>query len=253
MPDDEKKNEPTPDEATAEPAAAARRRRSLRPPSRRRTSSAPRPSPRASTRIGEETEIDRIAREEEQKLLERKKGKKGKKGGLEAAASKRLAKIGEGKVKRPSVDGGRRASTPDADPLLERTARAHASGSGSTGRRSAAWSSWGCSGSAASSAAPTGRRSTRPTPRRSSRRRSPTSTGTSRTRPTTRTTRRSPRELYPTFKTVGDAPRRRARQVPRGRDEVRRAPARRSSRAWPRRGCCSTRATRRARSRRTTT
>ena len=52
----------------------------------------------------------------------RKKGKKGKKGGLEAAASKRLAKIGEVKVKRPS-SMATDAVTPDADPLLERTAR----------------------------------------------------------------------------------------------------------------------------------
>src|SRR5271168_5315512 len=39
--------------------------------------------------IGEETDLDRIAREEEQKLAERRGGKKGKRG-LEAAASKRL-------------------------------------------------------------------------------------------------------------------------------------------------------------------
>ena len=71
--------------------------------------------------LGEEDAIDRLAREEEQKLLERRKGKKGKKG-LEAAASKRLAKIGEIKVKRPSAvaDG----IAPEADPLLERTAKA---------------------------------------------------------------------------------------------------------------------------------
>jgi hypothetical protein len=72
--------------------------------------------------IGEEDEADRIARQEEQKLLERKKGKKGKKG-LESAASKRLAKIGEAKVKRPGALGDADV-TPDADPLLERIARA---------------------------------------------------------------------------------------------------------------------------------
>jgi hypothetical protein len=71
-------------------------------------------------KLGEETDLDRLAREEEQKLLERKKGKKGKKG-LEAAASKRLAKIGEVKVKRPSAIAD--AVAPDADPLLERAAR----------------------------------------------------------------------------------------------------------------------------------
>jgi hypothetical protein len=69
--------------------------------------------------IGEETEIERVAREEEHKLLERKKAKRAKKG-LEAAASKRLARIGEGKVKRPSATLG---ASPDADPLLERAAR----------------------------------------------------------------------------------------------------------------------------------
>ncbi len=71
-------------------------------------------------RIGEETELDRVSREEEKKLFDRKRTLK--KGGLEAAASKRLAKIGEGKVKRPSaaVDG----MVPEADPLLERAARA---------------------------------------------------------------------------------------------------------------------------------
>jgi hypothetical protein len=70
--------------------------------------------------MGEETDLERIAREEEKKLQERKKGKKGKRG-LEAAASKRLSKIGEGKVKRPSALAD--AAGPDADPLLDRTVR----------------------------------------------------------------------------------------------------------------------------------
>jgi hypothetical protein len=73
-------------------------------------------------RIGEETDLDRIAREEEKKLLERKKAQK-KKGGLEAAASKRLAKIGEGKVKRPTALGD--AVTPDADPLIAQVQKAN--------------------------------------------------------------------------------------------------------------------------------
>jgi hypothetical protein len=73
--------------------------------------------------IGEEEEVDRIARQEEQKLLERKKGKKGGKKGLASAASKRLEKIGEIKVKRPGALGDADV-TPDADPLLERAARA---------------------------------------------------------------------------------------------------------------------------------
>jgi hypothetical protein len=71
-------------------------------------------------RIGEESDLDRIAREEEKKLHERKKTQKKK--GLEAAASKRLSKIGEGKVKRPSALD--RGLVPEADPLLQRAARA---------------------------------------------------------------------------------------------------------------------------------
>jgi hypothetical protein len=71
-------------------------------------------------RIGEESDLDRVAREEEKKLHERKRTQKKK--GLEAAASKRLSKIGEGKVKRPSaLDKG---LVPEADPILERAARA---------------------------------------------------------------------------------------------------------------------------------
>jgi hypothetical protein len=74
-------------------------------------------------RIGDETELDRIARQEEQKLLERRKQqKKTGKRGLEAAASKRLAKIGEMAVKRPSAAAD--AYVPEADPLLERIRRA---------------------------------------------------------------------------------------------------------------------------------
>lgn len=70
-------------------------------------------------RLGEETEADRIAREEEQKLLARKRDRK--KTALETAASKRLAKIGEGKVKRPSVAVD---AIPEADPLFYRLAQA---------------------------------------------------------------------------------------------------------------------------------
>jgi hypothetical protein len=71
-------------------------------------------------KIGVETEADRIAREEEQKLLARKKQQAHtKKGGLEAAASKRLAKIGETAVKRPTA-----GQATAADPLLDRLARA---------------------------------------------------------------------------------------------------------------------------------
>jgi hypothetical protein len=73
-------------------------------------------------RIGDETDIDRIAHQEEQKLLERRKQQKKAKRGLEAAASKRLARIGEGTVKRPSAASD--AYVPEADPLLERVHRA---------------------------------------------------------------------------------------------------------------------------------
>jgi hypothetical protein len=72
--------------------------------------------------IGEETDLDRIAREEEKKLLDRKRQKKKGKRGLESAASKRLARIGEGQVKRPSAAAD--AMSPEADTVLESAARA---------------------------------------------------------------------------------------------------------------------------------
>jgi hypothetical protein len=65
----------------------------------------------------EEDAAERIARIEEAKLAARRsKDKKAKKkGGLEAAASKRLAKIGaKAQPKRPAI------TIPDADPLLDR-------------------------------------------------------------------------------------------------------------------------------------
>jgi hypothetical protein len=74
--------------------------------------------------IGDETDLERVAREEEKKLIDRKrkdKKKKGK-GGLESAASKRLAKIGEGTVRRPSAAAD--ALSPEGDSLLESAARA---------------------------------------------------------------------------------------------------------------------------------
>lgn len=68
-----------------------------------------------------EDPLEAKAREEERKLAERKaaarKGKK-KKGGLETAASKKLAKIGERAEPRRAV-----AVAADADPLIERTAK----------------------------------------------------------------------------------------------------------------------------------
>ncbi|MGA3123279.1 MAG: hypothetical protein ABSF69_21105 [Polyangiaceae bacterium] len=70
-------------------------------------------------KIGAETDAERIAHEEELKLLQRKRERK--KTGLEAAASKRLTNIGEGSVRRPSesVD-----AIPEADQLLERATQA---------------------------------------------------------------------------------------------------------------------------------
>ncbi len=67
---------------------------------------------------GVEDESDRIARAEEKKLLERKaKSKKGKKGGLDKAASKRLSEIGKrAEPKRPVA-----TAVDVADPLMVRT------------------------------------------------------------------------------------------------------------------------------------
>lgn len=70
--------------------------------------------------LDEGDEIERIAREEEAKLAERRRKERGggrKKKGLEASASKRLAKIGEkAKPKREIPD-----AVEAADPLIERT------------------------------------------------------------------------------------------------------------------------------------
>jgi hypothetical protein len=70
-------------------------------------------------RLGGESDVERLARDEEAKLHERKAKQKSP---LESAASKRLAKIGEGKVKRPSalVEG----MAPEGDPLVRRAAAA---------------------------------------------------------------------------------------------------------------------------------
>jgi hypothetical protein len=69
--------------------------------------------------LGDEDEIEKLAREEERKLAERRAAKKGKKkGGLEIAASKKLSKIGTRAEPKRSV-----AVAADADPLIERTAK----------------------------------------------------------------------------------------------------------------------------------
>jgi hypothetical protein len=68
--------------------------------------------------IGHEDETERIAREEEQKLLQRRKEQK--KSGLQTAASKRLARIGEAAVKRPV---GPAYAVGQGDPLIDRLGR----------------------------------------------------------------------------------------------------------------------------------
>lgn len=68
--------------------------------------------------LGEDDELERVAREEERKLAERRAKKKGKKGGLEVAASKKLSKIGKRAEPKRSV-----AVAADADPLIERTTK----------------------------------------------------------------------------------------------------------------------------------
>jgi hypothetical protein len=69
--------------------------------------------------LGEEDEAERIARAEEAKLEARRAGSKKpkKKSGLEAAASKRLAKIGTKAPQKRAV-----ATAVDADPLVDRAA-----------------------------------------------------------------------------------------------------------------------------------
>ncbi len=71
-------------------------------------------------RLSQESEEDRIAREEEERLVARRaktKAKKGKKRGLEASASKRLSNIGN----KPSVKKRAVATAVEADPLIEKT------------------------------------------------------------------------------------------------------------------------------------
>ncbi len=69
--------------------------------------------------LGEEDEVERLARQEEAKLAERRRaGKKKKKGGLEAAASKRLSKIGAKAPVRRALP-----TVAEADPLIDRAAK----------------------------------------------------------------------------------------------------------------------------------
>ena len=70
--------------------------------------------------LGEDDQIEKIAREEERKLAERRSAgkKKGKKSGLEVAASKKLSKIGTRAEPKRNI-----AVAADADPLIEKTAK----------------------------------------------------------------------------------------------------------------------------------
>lgn len=69
--------------------------------------------------LGEEDALEKVAREEERKLAERKAAKKGKKkSGLEVAASKKLEKIGKRAEPKRTI-----AVAADADPLIERTVK----------------------------------------------------------------------------------------------------------------------------------
>jgi hypothetical protein len=123
VPDDEQKKDEQRDESATAPSGPAQAEPQAAPSSEAEGGEDRfRPEAIASRidTLGEESEADRIARLEEEKLRERRKAKKGKKG-LESAASKRLAKIGETKVKRPGALGD--AVVPEADPLIERTVK----------------------------------------------------------------------------------------------------------------------------------
>ncbi len=67
--------------------------------------------------LGDEDEVEKIARLEEEKLAVRRKKNKTK-GGLESAASRRLAKIGTKAIPRRTV-----ATAVEADPLIDQTAK----------------------------------------------------------------------------------------------------------------------------------
>ena len=110
MPDDEQKHEdPTEPAPGSEPEAPAGPADAFRPEA----------IAARVDRLGAESDLERVARDEEAKLYERKKTAKT---GLESAASKRLARIGEGKVKRPSALG--EGIAPEADPLVRRAVKA---------------------------------------------------------------------------------------------------------------------------------
>jgi hypothetical protein len=106
--------------AEAKPEAKAEAKSEAKSEAKEGETASPEAIARRVAALSEEDESDRIAREEERKLAERratqKKGKK--KSGLEAAASKKLAKIGTRAEPKRRV-----AVAADADPLIEKTAK----------------------------------------------------------------------------------------------------------------------------------
>jgi hypothetical protein len=137
MPDEEKptpeqdkeepKAEPAKEEPAPEPEAKAAPEEPVKPaveePGKEEDAFRPEAIAKRIEKLGEESDIDRLAREEEQKLLARKKQeKKGKKKGLEAAASKKLAKIGDKPVRRPSTAVAS-AVSPEGDALIDRASK----------------------------------------------------------------------------------------------------------------------------------
>ncbi len=119
MPDDEKPQEPKAKPTAIDEAQAAMDAASKPEAKEDAKEDAARPEAilKRVEALGEEDELERVAREEEAKLAERRKQqKKGKKkAGLEAAASKRLAQIGAKAPVKRSI-----AVAVDADPLIER-------------------------------------------------------------------------------------------------------------------------------------
>ena len=189
--------------------------------------------------MGEETELDRVAREEEKKLLERRKAK-GK--GSKTAASKRLAKIGEGQG-QASLGRHRRRHRPR--PTRCSSARPATSGSGSTIRPSGrcgvavlgvggalGWTYWQDKRQADASALLAQGFADEH--------------GHVTTKDDDDDDEGKPEHALSDVQDRRPSATMRSREVPRGRGEVPRHRARRSSPSWPRRGSCSTGATPRA-------
>ena len=204
MPDDEQKKDDTRPRARTDPGGDRRGREAAAPAGEGEDKFRPEAiaAPRRPHRRGDASPTASPARRSRSSSSARR-AQEGKKG-LEAAASKRLAKIGEGKVKRPSALGD--AVAPDADPLLERAvARQHVDqGAPADLRRRS--SPWRCSAVGGLRRLDrTGRTSARPRRRPCSRRRSPTSTGTcQRQGRDDDDDTQAPRSSIPTFKTAAE-------------------------------------------------